>query len=94
MAQDLSRRIRISNDVLFREIDGEAVLLNIRTGVYFGMDPVGTRIWRILEKKKRLNEILDHMLQEFDVDRRTCEQDLLEFTARLEKHDLVSVENG
>lgn len=93
-AQKMAGKIVISKDILFREIEGEAVLLNIRTGVYFGMNPVGTGIWRIMEKKKNLEDVLESMLENFEIDRKTCEQDLAEFVGRLEKNDLVSIENG
>ena len=87
-------KFRIPEDILFREIEGEAVLLNIRTGVYFGLDKMGTAIWQRIQKKKRLEQVVDEMLQDFDVDRKTCEQDLREFTARLEKNNLLLIENG
>ncbi|PYO19380.1 MAG: hypothetical protein DMD85_18645 [Candidatus Rokuibacteriota bacterium] len=49
--------IRIRKDVVFRELEGEMVLLNLATGVYFGLDPVGTRIWTL--KTLRDNELVD-----------------------------------
>ena len=42
---------------LFQELQGEAVLLNLKSGVYFGLDPVGTRIWELFAKHDRLPEI-------------------------------------
>lgn len=40
----LTSRVRIRDDVLSRDLQGEAVILNLNTGLYFGLDPVGTRI--------------------------------------------------
>ena len=41
----LNSRVRILDDVLFQELQGEAVLLNLKTGVYLGLDQLGTQIW-------------------------------------------------
>ena len=41
----LTAEVRANDEVLFQELHGEGVLLNLKTGVYFGLDPVGARIW-------------------------------------------------
>ena len=46
----LHSRVSVNDDVLFQELDGEGVLLNLKTGVYFGLDSVGARVWQLLEK--------------------------------------------
>ena len=57
----LESRIRINDDVLFQELHGEGVLLNLKTGVYFGLDPVGRRIWQLAqEQPKDLAVALTH----------------------------------
>ena len=44
----LASRIRPSDEVLFQELQDESVLLDLKSGVYFGLDIVGTRIWQLL----------------------------------------------
>jgi len=44
--------IIIPDDVLFRELDGEAVLLNLKTGIYFGLNPVATRMWQLIVEQR------------------------------------------
>ena len=57
-------------------LDGEAVLLDLASGTYFGLDAVGTRIWELLDQRQPLAAILDAILDEYDVEEhareRTC----------------------
>ena len=72
-----------SDDALFRELETEAVLLNLRTGVYYGLNPVGTRAWQLLGEHSRLAGVVDVMLGEFEVERGVLEQDLLALAGQL-----------
>jgi hypothetical protein len=90
----LSSTARISEDAVFRELEGEAVVLNLAQGTYFGLDEVGTRIWQLIERFGRLDAVRDALLQEFDVDPSTAERDLLDLVSRLAAHGLVDVEVG
>lgn len=87
----LKSEVKISKNVFFREMEGEAVLLNVQTGVYFGLDSTGTAIWQILEKKSRLDQVLKAMLQDYEIDEDTCRADLLKFVSSLEKNGLLEV---
>ncbi len=88
----LTSRVRIPEDVAFRDLQGEAVLLNLRTGVYFGLDPMGTRIWHLIREHRSLQAVLDRLVGEYDVSEAGCRQDLLRFVAALRKHALVEVD--
>jgi hypothetical protein len=85
MPPTLNHRIVKSEDALFRELDDEAVLLNLRTGVYYGLNPVGTRAWRLMMEHGDLSRVLDVMLDEYEVERPLLEEDLLDLSRRL--HD-------
>jgi hypothetical protein len=87
----LTSRVRIDDDVLFQELQGEAVLLNLKTGVYFGLDEVGTRIWQLMGQNGLLSEMLKLMLQEYDVPEEQCAQDLLDLVAQLQEQGLVTI---
>lgn len=83
--------IRVNDDVLFEDLHGEGVLLNLKTGVYLGLDPVGSRVWRILEDHHVLSDIVNTMVSEYDVDRQRCADDLLALMSDLEQHGLVTL---
>ena len=87
----LASRVRVNDDVLFQELQGEAVLLNLKSGVYFGLDPVGTRIWQLFSEHEVLSEVAQAVVAEYDVAEDKCSEDLLKLVDDLEKQELVSV---
>lgn len=87
----LASRVRVKDDVVFRDLEGEAVLLNLETGTYFGLDPVGTRIWALIQQHETLTDVNLALLDEFDVEPDRCERDLLDLLARLDDNGLVEI---
>lgn len=87
----LTSHARVNEDVVFRDLEGELVLLNLKTGVYFGIDPIGTRIWHLMQEHRSLREIRDALLEEYEVTKRQCEDDLLRFVGLLREKDLIEV---
>jgi hypothetical protein len=83
--------VRINDDVLFQELQGEAVLLNLKTGVYFGLDSVGTRIWQLLGEHQVLSEVVGAMVREYDVTEECCATDVMSLVTRMADHGLVAV---
>lgn len=87
----IDTRVKPSEDVLFQEVQGDAVLLDLKTGVYFGLDKVGTRIWQLMADKGLLLGVVEQMEEEFDVARERCEGDVVLLARRLEEEGLISV---
>ena len=79
----------ISPEVLFQEIGGEAVLLDLASERYFGLDAVGTRIWQLLQDQGSLRVVYDRMLDEYDVEPSRLEEDLLNHVGELAEAGLV-----
>lgn len=77
--------------VVSRELEGEAVMLNLESGVYFGLDEVGTRIWALIQEHRSLRKVFEAMLREYDVAPSTLESDLLRLVEQLWAKGLVSV---
>ena len=71
------------------ELGGETVILNLNSGVYYGLDTVGTRVWRLLHEPRSVSELRDLITNEFDVTADRCESDLLAFAASLAGHGLL-----
>ena len=88
----LDDRVAIHQDAVFRELDGEAVILQLEAGMYFGLDPVGTRLWQLIETHGQLRPVLEAALQEFDVSRDVLERDLIELVSRLSEKELLVVQ--
>lgn len=83
------RYLRVSPGTLHRELQGEGVLLQLDTGEYFGLDPVGQRIWTLITEHGDLDAVRAHLLEEFDVDAETLTRDLNELVTELIDHRLV-----
>ena len=86
------QRVTRSPDVLSRVLDGEAVLLDLGSGAYFGLNEVGTRAWELIGDGRTKRELRDALLQEFEVAPEKLDQDLDELLASLEKRGLVRLE--
>lgn len=86
-----SSRIRIPDSVLSHNLQGEEIILNLNTGVYWGLNPVGTRAWQLLSEQRCLSAILKTMREEYDVAEERLRQDLLDLVARLADKGLVEV---
>jgi len=87
----LSDRIEIPPHVITRTVGEEVVVLDLATGTYFGLDPVGARMWELMVECKALGEVCDTMLVEFDVCRDELEGDVLRLSEELAAQGLIHV---
>lgn len=72
-------------------IDGEMVILNLDSGLFFQLNPIGSRIWEALETPTTFAQLCQTMEDTFDVDADTCRHDIEEFISALSAHALVTV---
>ena len=86
----LDSRVGIEEEVVFRDLEGEAVVLNLKTGRYFGLDPVGTRIWQLLPDHS-LREILRLLVAEDEAGEQQIREDLFRLVEQLRDKQLVRV---
>lgn len=85
----LTAHLRPKPDVLARELEGEAVLLDLASGRYFGLNATGVRIWALLAESSDLSEIRDRLAAEYALAPEAIAADLLELCAALESAGLV-----
>ncbi|MCK5544254.1 MAG: PqqD family protein [Desulfobulbaceae bacterium] len=86
-------KLKASDGKIHRDLDGEAVILDLDTGQYLGLDETGTRIWTLLQESRSVREILDILLDEYDVEMEPCVHDLREFLRDLAGNGLIEVCN-
>jgi len=72
----------------------EAAILNLKNTVYYGLNPVGARVWSLLQKPRSVGELRDALLDEYDVEEVRCERDLLELLERMRVEGLILVTNA
>jgi hypothetical protein len=82
-------RLRSSEDVLMRALEGEAVLLDLASGTYFGLNEVGARVWSLVDAGRSVGEIRATLLAEFEVEESVLAADVEALIADLETRGLV-----
>jgi hypothetical protein len=85
----LDTTVRVADDVLASAFEDEMVLLNLKDGVYYGLDGVGTRIWSLMARPVTVGAIRDAIVAEFEVEPARCEADLRALLASLLDRGLV-----
>jgi len=78
-------------DQVSADLAGEAAILNLKSGVYYGLNPVGARIWNLIQEPRGVNEIRDVLLSEYEVKADRCERDLIELLQKLADESLIEV---
>ena len=74
-----------------RDLAGEAVILHLTSGVYYALDPVGARIWNLLQKPTSAQRLCDAILAEYDVEAQQCQKDVLALLRDLLAQGLIEV---
>jgi len=87
----LNTTIKRNPELVASDMDGETVMMSINNGEYFGLDPVGSRIWTLIENPIRIDKLIEQLLEEFDVTKEQCEIDTLEFLNQLQDKNLLII---
>jgi hypothetical protein len=85
-------RLAPSEQVVIRELSGESVLLDLKSGVYFGLNAVGTRIWNLIAHGESLRGVTATLHAEFSAPVAVVEKELLRFAEDLCEHGLCGIE--
>ena len=91
---NLNQTVTISDEVVFQEVSGETVLLDLNSESYFGLDPVGTRIWQLIADHQSLQSVFTALLEEFEVEESALKNDLDNLFRELQTQGLVSLSDG
>lgn len=88
----LASRVRLADHVLCRDLGDEVVLLDLRSGIYFSLDAVGSRIWRLLRRPQPLAAVVGTLLEEYDVTEARCAADVVRLVTQLRDRGLVALD--
>lgn len=94
MADVLLKRVSVPADVLINEIAGESVLLNLDGGRYFGLDDVGTDMWKALTGSSSIAAALALLSARYDADRSVLKADLESLVGLLAEHGLLKLDDS
>ena len=82
-----------SKDQVSCDLAGEAAILSLKNGVYYGLNPLGARIWNLIQEPRRLAELRDILLSEYDVEAERCERDVIKVLHRLAAEGLIDIKH-
>ncbi|MEH6948038.1 lasso peptide biosynthesis PqqD family chaperone [Bacillus sp. JJ634] len=74
------------------DMNGEKVILSIDRGKYYNLGEVGGVIWDTLESRISVSDLINHLLLEYDVDKKKCEEEVISFVEHLYKEGLIQIE--
>ena len=86
--------ISASKGIESANLDGEAVILDVNSGLYYGLSTVGARIMDFLKETVQVRKIIDALETEYDVEKERLESDILNFLNEMEDRGLVQVQDG
>jgi hypothetical protein len=82
----IANRGQISTD-----LGDEVVILHLDAGSYYGLDQVGVFFWNLIQEPRKVSDIRDAILEEYEVELEDCERDLLDLLAELADNQLIDV---
>jgi hypothetical protein len=94
MSRHFSSRVTTSPDVLLRIIGDEAVILNLKSELYLGLDPIGTRIWTVLQGAPSIQAAHASLLDEFEVEPERLRQDMERLLDQMLAQGLIELHPG
>jgi hypothetical protein len=90
----LDTTVTASDDVVVSTLDDEIVMMSVENGAYYSLDDIGRRVWELLEKPLSVSAVCDVIVDEYDVTRSECEQDMLTWLGELTDEKLVQIVDG
>ena len=86
-----SVKVVIPEHVLFQRLDGEAVLLDVQTGGYFGLNGVGTLVWQLLAEGKSIGAVVSEICGHYEIGMAQAASDTRAFISALQQQALVAL---
>jgi hypothetical protein len=86
---ELDAKLTIPPQVMARLVGDETVILDLASGVYFGLDGVGKRIWESISEGMSLAEATSIIVTEYEVDESQAQVDVLQFASDLVERGLL-----
>jgi len=88
---NLKSTVKRSTEPLQAGLDDEVVMMSVEKGSYYGLDPVGARIWEILESPKQVSDVVADLLEAYEVEKEVCERETVAFLQSLIDEDLAEI---
>ncbi|MDD4650598.1 MAG: PqqD family protein [Methanothrix sp.] len=87
----LASTIKAISDHVSCDMAEEAVVLNVRTGIYYGLDPIGAAIWKLVQDEATIEQVVNAITAEYSIDKENCANDMIDFFTNMESYGLIEV---
>lgn len=87
----MDTKLTVPEDILVQDIQGESVLLNLDNSYYYGLDKMGTQMWRTLSGSESIQKAYDDLLARYDVEAHVLRRDLFKLVQKLLDYGLLKV---
>lgn len=84
-------KFKINKEVVSCDLGEETAILNMKDGVYYGLNPVGTSIWKHIQNQESMGKILENVLEEYSIDEESCYADLIELVEHMLEKGLITI---
>jgi Coenzyme PQQ synthesis protein D (PqqD) len=91
MSIQMDSVIARNEDIFTGQIDDELVMVSINSGSYFVLNLSALRIWELLESPLSITGICDKLMEEFEIDPRICQSEVLNFVEKLHEKQIIKV---
>ena len=82
-----------TKEQVFCDVGGEAVILNFKDGIYYGLDTIGAQVWDLIQQPKSINEISNSIIKEYEVESALVQEDLIKLLEELKSKGLIEITN-
>lgn len=86
--------ITVAKEQVSCDLAGDTAILDLKSGQYYGLNPVGARIWNLIQEPKTVAEVLRVIVDEYDVEAASCERDLVMLIEQLQGKGLVEIKDA
>ncbi len=77
--------------VVAADMDGECVMMSVKNGKYYSLDPIGNRIWKLIERPLAVHELITVLLTEYHVEEEQCRRDVFIFLDKMIEDGMVAI---
>jgi hypothetical protein len=91
MKLSLNSQVLMAKDVVSCDLEGETAILNMKDGLYYRLEGVGSSVWNLIQEPTTLEQVLEGLLEIYEVEREECQRDLYELMKQLIEKELIEV---
>ncbi len=91
---DVQTVVVVTGDQLASDVADEVVILSLKEGMYFGLNPVGSAIWKLIQEPRSIQDIRDALMEQYNVSVEDCEREIFEFCRTLLAEGLIELRDA